>query len=57
MYVYIKSEKGLYTVGHYSPATWTRLGASLRDSEFVPESDYTGKEDAAHRVHYLNGGN
>lgn len=45
MYVYIKSEEGLWTVGFYSP-----------DGQWHPESDYTIKESAAERVHYLNGG-
>lgn len=45
MYVYIESEKGLWTVGFYSP-----------DGEFHPESDHESKTLAAERVHYLNGG-
>ena len=45
-YVYIKSEPGLYTVGFYDPS-----------DEWQPESDHTSKDDAATRVHYLNGGN
>ncbi len=45
MYVYIKSEKYLWTVGFYSP-----------DGQFQPESDHDTKESAAERVHYLNGG-
>lgn len=44
MYVYIKSEPTLWTVGFYSPnGTWQ------------PESDHSAPEDAANRVHYLNG--
>ncbi len=46
MYVYIKSEPTLWTVGFYSP-----------DGEWNSESDYETKELAAERVHYLNGGN
>jgi hypothetical protein len=45
MYVYIKSESQLWTVGFYSP-----------DGKWIPESDHTTKETAAERVHYLNGG-
>ena len=46
MYVYIKSEPNLYTVGFYKP-----------DGEWEPESDHTSSEAAAKRVAYLNGGN
>ena len=45
MYVYIKSESDLWTVGFYSP-----------DGKWNPESDYDSREKAAERVHYLNGG-
>jgi len=45
MYVYIRSEPGLWTVGFYSP-----------DGKFNPESDYNSSEEAAKRVAYLNGG-
>jgi hypothetical protein len=45
MYVYIKSEPGLWTVGFYKP-----------DGEWMPESDQTSEADAAWRVHFLNGG-
>ncbi len=45
MYVYVKSEPTLWTVGHYDP-----------DGGFVSESDHNTQESAAHRVHYLNGG-
>lgn len=45
MYVYIQSEPGLWTVGFYDPS-----------GEFQPEGDYENKEEAARRVHYLNGG-
>jgi hypothetical protein len=44
-YVYIESEKNVYTVGFYKPG-----------GEFVPESDCGSKEEAAARVSYLNGG-
>ena len=46
MWVFIKSEPQLWTVGFYSP-----------DGEFHPESDHDNKESAAERVHWLNGGN
>lgn len=45
-YVYLKSEQGVWTVGFYLP-----------DGEWYPESDYNSSEEAAKRVHYLNGGN
>jgi hypothetical protein len=45
MYVYIETEKGLYTVGFYGP-----------DGRFLPESDHDSVNSAAERVHYLNGG-
>lgn len=43
-WVYIKSEPGLYTVGFYAP-----------DGEWHTDSDHSNREDAAKRVHYLNG--
>lgn len=46
MYVYIRTEQGLWTVGFYGP-----------DGMWYPESDHDSPEKAAHRVHYLNGGN
>ena len=45
MYVYIKSEPGLWTVGFYTP-----------NGEWMPESDYNTSEEAAKRVAWLNGG-
>lgn len=45
MYVYIKSEPSLYTVGFYAP-----------DGTWHPDSDHATSEEAAKRVHYLNGG-
>ncbi len=45
-YVYIRSEPTLYTVGFYDPS-----------GKWHAESDHCNKEDAATRVHYLNGGN
>jgi hypothetical protein len=44
MYVYVRSEPGLWTVGFYDP-----------DGKWVPESDHDNREDAAKRVAYLNG--
>lgn len=44
-YVYIQTESQLWTVGFYKP-----------DGQFEPESDHSSTEDAATRVHYLNGG-
>lgn len=49
MYVYIESEHNsngsLWTVGFYTP-----------DGKWISESDWCSQEDAAKRVHYLNGG-
>ncbi len=45
MYVYLRSEPGLYTVGFYAPS-----------GEWHPESDWNSREKAAARVHWLNGG-
>ncbi len=45
MYVYIKSEPNLWTVGSYDPK-----------GEWHPDTDHKSKESAAERVHYLNGG-
>ena len=45
MYVYIKSETNLWTVGFYNPK-----------GEWVSESDHESPEKASVRVHYLNGG-
>ena len=44
MYVYIRSEPGLWTVGFYKP-----------DGKFEPDSDHTDRDMAAKRVAYLNG--
>jgi hypothetical protein len=46
MYIYIQSEPQLWTVGFYDPS-----------GKFQPESDHATPEEAAKRVHYLNGGN
>jgi len=44
MYVYIKSEPGLWTVGFYSPV-----------GNWNSESDHDNRELAAKRVSWLNG--
>jgi hypothetical protein len=44
MYVYIRSEPGLWTVGFYSP-----------DGKWHPESDHNDRDEAAERVAWLNG--
>lgn len=45
MWVYIRSEANLFTVGFYEPnGTWHS------------ESDWTLREEAARRCNYLNGG-
>ncbi len=45
IYVYIKSEQNLWTVGFYNPrGIWES------------ESDHSTPEAAAERVHWLNGG-
>jgi hypothetical protein len=46
MYVYIKTESQLWTVGSYTPT-----------GKWEAESDHSSQEEAAARVHYLNGGN
>jgi hypothetical protein len=46
MYVYVYSqEDNLFTVGFYDPS-----------GKWHPESDHALREEAAARVHYLNGG-
>lgn len=44
-WVYIESEHNLYTVGFYDPA-----------GVWHSDSDHSDREEAATRVHYLNGG-
>jgi hypothetical protein len=44
MYVYLKSEPNLWTVGYYAP-----------NSDWKSESDWPSKDEAATRVNYLNG--
>lgn len=45
-YFYIETQPGLFTVGTES-----------RNGEFLPDSDHSIREEAAQRVHELNGGN
>jgi hypothetical protein len=45
MYVYKKTEPKLWTVGFYTPA-----------GKWEAESDHSSIDEAAARVHYLNGG-
>ena len=45
MWVYIKTESNLWTVGFYSP-----------DGKWNTDSDWATRETAAERVHWLNGG-
>lgn len=45
MYVYRKSEEGLWTVGFYTPA-----------GEWIPQGDYKNETTAIRRVNFLNGG-
>ena len=44
MYVYIRSEPGLWTVGFYDPT-----------GKFQTDSDHNDKNEAANRVSFLNG--
>ncbi len=46
MYVYIRSELRVFTVGFYDPS-----------GQWHPESDHDTSETAAQRVAWLNGGN
>lgn len=43
---YLYRESDVFTVGFYGP-----------DGRWVPSSDWATEEEAAKRVHYLNGGN
>jgi len=45
MYVYKQTEPNLYTVGFYDPS-----------GRWIPDSDWSIKEEAVERVHHLNGG-
>jgi hypothetical protein len=45
MYIYKRSEPRLWTVGAYAP-----------EGAWIPESDHSSPDEAAKRVHFLNGG-
>jgi hypothetical protein len=45
VYIKMKSEPALWTVGFYDP-----------EGNWQPESDHTNADAAAERVHWLNGG-
>jgi hypothetical protein len=45
MWVYRRTEQNLWTVGYFSP-----------QKEWVTDSDHSSREQAAQRVHWLNGG-
>lgn len=44
-WVYRQTEPGLWTVGFYAP-----------DGRWEPQTDHGSEDEAAARVHYLNGG-
>ena len=44
-WVYLESEPGCWTVGYYDPS-----------DRWQPVSDHASPEEAAEKVHYLNGG-
>ena len=44
-YVYVQSEPALWTVGFYDPA-----------GKWHPDGDFSDRDKARDRVHYLNGG-
>lgn len=46
MWVYRVNDDNLHEVGYWTP-----------DKEWVADSQWRSKEDAAQRVHWLNGGN
>lgn len=45
VWVYMRTEPGLWTVGFYAP-----------DGIWHADSDHGSSDEAAERVHYLNGG-
>lgn len=45
MYVYVRSEANLWTVGFFTPT-----------GEWIAESDWDSRDGAALRVNWLNGG-
>lgn len=46
MYVYLKTDRGVWEVGFFNP----------NDGKFISESLWNNSEDAAQRVSWLNGG-
>jgi len=44
-WVYLRSEPGLWTVGYYDPS-----------GRWQADSDHGSSDEAAERVHWLNGG-
>jgi hypothetical protein len=44
-WTYLRSEPGLWTAGYYKP-----------NGKWEPDSDHGTPEEAADRVHFLNGG-
>jgi hypothetical protein len=53
-YVYIESESGTFTVGHYAPDAVYTDGRYM--AKWVPESVHSTRDTAIERVSYLNGG-
>jgi len=45
VWLYVRTESDLYTVGFYDP-----------EGKWHPESDHNTSDHAAQRVHWLNGG-
>ena len=46
MWVYLRTEENVWTVGFFAPP----------DNKWITESDHPDPEIAAQRVHWLNGG-
>ena len=46
MYVYLKTDRGVWEVGFFNP----------NDGKFISESLWNNPKDASERVHWLNGG-
>jgi hypothetical protein len=44
-WIYVQTEPQLYTVGFYTP-----------DGKWITDSDWSSRDEARERVHYLNGG-
>jgi hypothetical protein len=54
MWVYIKSEKNLWTVGHWHDHYYAGEDKVL--PVFEPVEDFSNEAEARKLVHYLNGG-